>query len=220
MVTSWYHGSLPFAQTTWVEILCINIKLKNFTCWENYPLQRISKSAEKTKKSTKIDSPQITAHTNLLSFLYGIARTIWFSNRNFRISHINGKCLCYVIKRRNINYLSVVQEYYFTENILALTRKRLNGLKKFAENKSCKTKQQFDEWQTEKYVKYTFASPVFRSTSSIIPCKRRIYMELWDRKKLLSYYKKRNIWFLSLPTSIIFALNRACCCLRQDHSSF
>ena len=34
-----------------------------------------------------------------------------------------------VIKRRNINYLSVVQEYYFTENILALTRKRLNGSK-------------------------------------------------------------------------------------------
>ena len=129
MVTSWYHGSLPFAQTTWVEILRINIKLKNFTRWDNDPLQSIFKSAEQTEKSRKIDSPQITAHINLLSFPYGIARTIWFSNRNFRISHKNGKCPCYRDKRRNINYLSVVQEYYFTENILALTRKRLNGSK-------------------------------------------------------------------------------------------
>ena len=40
-----------------------------------------------------------------------------------------------VIKRRNINYLSVVQEYYFTENILALTRKRLNGSKEVRRKK-------------------------------------------------------------------------------------
>ena len=52
--------SLPFKQTTRVEILCINIKQENLTWWENDPLQ--SKSAQQTKKRRNIASPQKTAH--------------------------------------------------------------------------------------------------------------------------------------------------------------
>jgi len=44
---------------TRVEILCISIKRKNLTWWENDPLQSISRTAEQTKKSRKIASPQI-----------------------------------------------------------------------------------------------------------------------------------------------------------------
>ena len=36
--------------------------LVHLTRWDNNPPQSISKSAEETKKSAKIDSPQITAH--------------------------------------------------------------------------------------------------------------------------------------------------------------
>jgi len=38
-------------------------------------------------------SPQITAHI-FWSFPNGMARTIWFSNWNFRFSHVNGKYSC------------------------------------------------------------------------------------------------------------------------------
>ena len=48
-------GCLPFTQTTRVEILCINIKLKYLTWWESNPLQSTSKSAEQTKMRRKID---------------------------------------------------------------------------------------------------------------------------------------------------------------------
>ena len=65
MVTSWYHGSLPFAQTTWVKILCTNIK--PIKLLGEQPVQSISKSVEQTEKSRQIDLPQITAHINLLS---------------------------------------------------------------------------------------------------------------------------------------------------------
>ena len=57
-----YLRCLPFTQATQMEILCINILLINLTWWENDPPQSVSKSAEQTKKSAKIDSPQITAH--------------------------------------------------------------------------------------------------------------------------------------------------------------
>ena len=85
-----YLGYLPFTQTTRMEILCINIRLLNLTRWENDPPQSISKSAERTKKSAKLDSPQITAHI-FWGFWNGKARTIWFSNLSFRFSHVNGK---------------------------------------------------------------------------------------------------------------------------------
>ena len=55
-LTLWY---LPFTQTSRVEILCIN----NSKMWcENNPLLSLPKPAEKTKKSRRIASPQITAH--------------------------------------------------------------------------------------------------------------------------------------------------------------
>ena len=57
-----YLGCLPFTQATRMEILCINICLLNLTRRENDPPQSVSKSAEQTKKSAKIDSPQIKAH--------------------------------------------------------------------------------------------------------------------------------------------------------------
>ena len=47
-------GCLPFTQTTRVEILCINIKLKNLTWWQSNPLQSISKSTEQTKTGEKL----------------------------------------------------------------------------------------------------------------------------------------------------------------------
>ena len=54
------------------------------------PAKNLSKSTEQVReKSGKIASPQITAHI-FVSFLNGIARTIWFSNRFFRFSHVNG----------------------------------------------------------------------------------------------------------------------------------
>ena len=60
--------------------------------WENKPLQSISKSAEQPEKNRKIVSPQITAHI-IWSYLKENARTIWFSNRYFRLSCVNGKHL-------------------------------------------------------------------------------------------------------------------------------
>ena len=53
-------------------------------------MYKISKTAEHTKKSTKIASPQITAHV-FRSSPKGRVRNIWFSNLNFRISPTNGK---------------------------------------------------------------------------------------------------------------------------------
>lgn len=64
--------------------------LKNLAWWDNYPLQIIAKSTEHTEKSRRIASHQITAHI-LWSFPNGMARTIWFSYRNFRFSHVNCK---------------------------------------------------------------------------------------------------------------------------------
>ena len=49
----------------------------------------ISKSTEQTEKSGKSASPQITAHVFCQSFLNGMGRTIWFSNKNFRFSHVS-----------------------------------------------------------------------------------------------------------------------------------
>lgn len=63
------------------------------TWWENGPLQSISKLPEQTKKGRKIASPQITDHI-LWSFPNGMSRSIWFSIRNFRLSHLNGKYPC------------------------------------------------------------------------------------------------------------------------------
>ena len=51
-----------FTQKNWGEILCYKIKLLSLARWENDPPQSISKSAEQTKKSGDIVSPQITAH--------------------------------------------------------------------------------------------------------------------------------------------------------------
>ena len=80
------QGCLPFKQTIQVEILCINITLENLRWCENDPLQ--SKSAKQTKKSRNTASPQKTAHI-FWSFPNGMAGTIWFSNRNFRVFHVN-----------------------------------------------------------------------------------------------------------------------------------
>ena len=53
-------GLLAVTKTNRVEILFTKIKL---TRWENDPLQSVSmKTAEQTKESRKIASPQITAH--------------------------------------------------------------------------------------------------------------------------------------------------------------
>ena len=51
----------------------------------------ISKSTEQTEKSGKSASPQITAHVFCQSFPNGMARTIWFSNKNFRFSQLTQK---------------------------------------------------------------------------------------------------------------------------------
>ena len=36
-------GCLPFTQTTWVEILCLKIKLQNLTRWENCPINQLKR---------------------------------------------------------------------------------------------------------------------------------------------------------------------------------
>ena len=88
-------GFLPFTHTTRVEILCTKIKtIKSDVVRENDRLQSTCNSAEQPKKSRKIAPPQITAHI-FWSFLTGMARTIWFSHRNFRFSYVNNKYLWY-----------------------------------------------------------------------------------------------------------------------------
>ena len=84
------QGCLPFTQNHPCEILCINIKLLNLTRWENELLLSISKSAEQTQKSRKIASPQITAHI-FWNFPDQMARTIWSSNPEIPVFHVNGK---------------------------------------------------------------------------------------------------------------------------------
>ena len=60
----WDFGCLAFTQTTRVEML-YEQKHKNIKfdmVGELQPLQSTSKSAEQTKKSGNVDSPQIAAH--------------------------------------------------------------------------------------------------------------------------------------------------------------
>ena len=67
-------------------------KLWNLTGWEEGPLQSISKWAELTEKTRKIESPQFMAHI-FWRFLNGMSRTIWFSNLHFRFFCVDGRCL-------------------------------------------------------------------------------------------------------------------------------
>ena len=57
---------------------------------ENNPLRSISNQLNRLKRAEKIVSLQVTAHI-FWRFQNGMARTIWFSNRNFRFFHVNGK---------------------------------------------------------------------------------------------------------------------------------
>lgn len=75
-----------------MENLCINLKLKNLTRWENNLLQSISKSAEHLKKSVRIALPQIIAHI-FWSFSNGLAWINGFSNQNFRFAYVNSNLL-------------------------------------------------------------------------------------------------------------------------------
>ena len=66
---------------------------KEWTWWENEPLQSKSKSAEQTKKDRNFSLPPITAHI-FWSFPNGFrGANHLFSNWNFRFSHVNGLVL-------------------------------------------------------------------------------------------------------------------------------
>ena len=67
-------ASSPFTQATRIEILCINIKIYNWTWCTDVKWKTVA-------------SPQITSQV-FWSFPNAMARTIWFSNQNFRISHV------------------------------------------------------------------------------------------------------------------------------------
>ena len=101
--TDWFWTTLldswgtSFTQTTWVEILCrkINLLPVYLKWWVNGPLQSINPNQlNKLKRVEKeiycIATPQITSHI-FWSFPNEMMWTIWFSNLNFRFSHVNSK---------------------------------------------------------------------------------------------------------------------------------
>ena len=72
-----------------MEILCINIKLRNVMWGESNPPQSISKSAEQTKNRRKID------HFKLQPIFLKASQTeqskpLDFSNQYFQFFQVNG----------------------------------------------------------------------------------------------------------------------------------
>ena len=114
-----------------VEISCINIKQKKVDAMGERPVAKYIQTSWTNWKKKKISPPQ---NTTLIfwSFHCGMAQTMWFSNRNFRFSLVNGKypwtltlyCfLCFSL------WTELSTRYEFTQESSSSAKQELDQLK-------------------------------------------------------------------------------------------
>ena len=86
-----FHARSRFARSTIPEekwgLLVVYVKLQNWSWWERTPYYKVWNQLNRLKRNKQ------SHHSPYLLKLSKpeMARTIWFSNRNFRLSHVNGK---------------------------------------------------------------------------------------------------------------------------------